>query len=629
MFISSRNFRESWGAKIIFVILAFGMMSFGMSDVISFFRKQDIAIKVGSNNIHTYDLQNAFNRELAYVRAMMPGQYLSPEEAIQMGLLNTTVQKEISNHLKLIMTNDVETVASDDSVRNYIVNNSAFQTMMGQFDRSLFNAYLRQLNLSEAAFTSNLRQELAQKHIFDAIQAVVPTPSSLVSKMYSYENETRDMSILLVLPGNVKISETPTSEILQDYYEALQDELYAPEYRSLSVVRITPQTIADTIVISDQEIQKLFEENKEALSKPEQRQVSQILLQSKEEADELVNDITTKNFYEIAAKVNQTPESSDLGWVSKNSVLEEISLPIFEASVNSIIGPVQSSVGYHILWVKDVEKEKIPQLDDVKNDLIQKAKNEKTYDLMYQKSKEFDTLIGAGESLEKVADSLQLPVEKNIITDAMGFDETGKTSTLNNLKAVREAFSLPENEVSALVDEGDGYLAVRVDKIEPSRLKSFNEVKTVLIDAWTKDMQEKKLKEFAENLFGRIQKGDSFKTVALFSGLEVQNLEHIKRKDLQNLPSQVSEKLFKLEINEPSLDPLNEGFILSEIHKINVPDASQDESGVKVVEQDLHNAITNGFIEESLLYYSNKEGVSVNMPLIEQTFSIYMKPENN
>ena len=32
---------------------------------------------------------------------------------------------------------------------------------------------------------------------------------------------------------------------------------------------------------------------------------------------------------------------------------------------------------------------------------------------------------------------------------------------------------------------------------------------------------------------------------------------------------------------------------------------------------------------ETLLYYSNREGVTVNTPLIEQTFSVYMRPENN
>ena len=60
-----------------------------------------------------------------------------------------------------------------------------------------------------------------------------------------------------------------------------------------------------------------------------------------------------------------------------------------------------------------------------------------------------------------------------------------------------------------------------------------------------------------------------------------------------------------------------------------MPDASSDEIGLKTVEQDLNNAITSGLIEETLLYYSNREGVTVNTPLIEQTFSVYMRPENN
>ena len=630
MIIFFRKLSESWPAKILLAILAISMMSvFGLGGMTSLWGKQDVVIKVGSNVVRSQDLNNAFNQELSRARAMMPGRYLSPAEAIQMGLLNSTVQKEVSNRLKWIMTEDMETIASNDSVRNYIINNEAFQTMMGQFDRALFDAYLRQLNLSEAAFTSNLKQELAQKHVFDAIQAIVATPSLLTKKMYAYENEARDMSVILIGPESVKINEKPTQEDLKDYYDAMQDDLYAPEYRTLSVVRITPETVADSIIISDEELQSLFEENKESMSTPERRLVSQILVQDEKQAQELMKDLTVQNFAETAAKIGQTDEDIDLGWLTKDSVLAELSVPMFEASKNSLVGPIESPVGYHILWIKDVEPAKTVQLADVKDELIKKAKAEKTYDLMYEKSKEFDTRIGAGETLEVVANALQLPIEKDVVTDVSGFDKSGKNSSLNNPEAVQVAFTLPENEVSALVDEGDGYLAVRVDQIEPSKLKSFEDVKDVLVAEWTKDKQKKQVQGYAQDLFERVQKGDSFKTVALFGGLKVQDLKEIKRGDLQTLPAPIGEELFKAEPNKPLLLPLDEGFVLSKVEKVNMPDASSDEIGLKTVEQDLNNAITSGLIEETLLYYSNREGVTVNTPLIEQTFSVYVRPENN
>ena len=630
MIIFFRKLSESWPAKILLGLLAISMMSvFGLGSMTSMWGKQDVVLKVGSDAVRTQDLQNAFNQELTRARAMMPGRYLSPAEAIQMGLLNSTVQKQVSDRLKRVMTEDLETIASNDSVRNYIVNNDAFQTMMGQFDRALFDAYLRQLNLSEAGFTANLRQELAQKHVFDAIQSVVAVPSLLRDKMYAYENEARDMSVLLIGPESVKINEKPTEEDLRDYYDAMQDDLYAPEYRTVSVVRITPQTVADSILVSDEEVQALFDESKDALSTPERRQVAQILVSDEAQAAELMRGLTAANFDAVALKAGQSTEETDLGWLTKDSVLAELSVPMFEAQKGEVTGPVESPVGYHILWIKDIEPAKTVQLADVKEELIQKAKAEKTYDLMYQKSKEFDTRIGAGETLETAAAALQLPVETGIVTDASGMDKSGKNSGLNNPAAVQSAFMLPQNEVSALIDEGDGYLAVRVDQIEPRTLKSFETVQDVLTAEWVKDKQEKQVQSYADDLFARAQKGDSLKTVALFSGLKVQELKDIKRGDLQSLPPQIGDDLFRAETDHPVLMPLNEGFVLAEVTGVRMPDAAQDEIGLKTVTQDLNNAITSGLIEETLVYYSNKAGVSVNMPLIEQTFSIYMKPENN
>ena len=629
MIIFFRKLSESWPAKILLGALAISMMSvFGLGSMTSMWGKQDVVLKVGSDAVRTQDLQNAFNQELTRARAMMPGRYLSPAEAIQMGLLNSTVQKQVSDRLKWVMTEDMETIASNDSVRNYIVNNDAFQTMMGQFDRALFDAYLRQLNLSEAGFTANLRQELAQKHVFDAIQSIVAVPSLLRDKMYAYENEARDMSVLLIGPESVKINEKPTEEDLRDYYDAMQDDLYAPEYRTVSVVRITPQTVADSITISDEEVQALFDESKDALSTPERRQVAQILVSDEAKAAEWMNGLTAANFDAVATKAGQSPEETDLGWLTKDSVLAELSIPMFDAQKGAIVGPVESPVGYHILWIKDIEPAKTVQLADVKDELIQKAKAEKTYDLMYQKSKEFDTRIGAGETLETAAAALQLPVETGIVTDASGLDKSGD-SVLNNPAAVQSAFMLPQNEVSALIDEGDGYLAVRVDQIEPRTLKSFETVRDVLTAEWMKDKQEKQVQSYADDLYARAEKGDSLQTIALFGGLKVQELKDIKRGDLQSLPPQIGDDLFRAEPDKPLLMPLNEGFVLAEVTGVRMPYAAQDEIGLKTVAQDLNNAITSGLIEETLVYYSNKAGVSVNMPLIEQTFSVYMKPENN
>ncbi len=630
MIIFFRKLSESWPAKILLGMLAISMMSvFGLGGMTSLWGKQDVAIKVGKDTVRPQDLQNAFNRELTQMRAKMPGQYVSPAQAIQMGLLNSTVQKEVSDRLKYVMTEDMETIASDDSVRNYIVNNEAFQTMTGQFDRALFDAYLRQLNQSEAGFTALLRQELAQKHVFDAIQAIVAVPSSMTDKMYAYENEARDMSVVLVGPEAVKIAETPSEEELRDYYDAMQDDLYAPEYRTVSIVRITPETVAASIAVSDEDVRALFDEQKDALSKPERRQVAQILVQDEVKANELMTGLTAQNFDEVASAAGQSTQDTDLGWLTKDSVLAELSMPMFEAQKGAIVGPVQSPVGYHILWVKEIEQAEIVQLADVKDELIAKAKAGKTYDLMYEKSKEFDTRIGAGETLETVATALQLPVEQNIVTDASGLGKDGKPSAVNNPMAVQSAFLLPQNEVSALIDEGDGYMAVRVEKIEPSVLKTFDAVKETLIAEWVKDKQKKQVQSFADDLFARTQKGDTIQTVALFGGLKVQDLKDIKRGDLQTLPPQIGADLFKAQTNMPVLMPLDEGFVLAEVTKVNLPDVTQDEIGLKTVEQDLNNAITSGLIEETLLFYSNDVGVSVNMPLIEQTFSIYMKPENN
>lgn len=486
MIMFLREMSERWPAKILLGLVAISMMSlFGLGGMTSLWGRDDKAIIVGDTVLRAQDLQTAFHHKIKQMSAYAPNGYLSPADAMNMGLLSTVIEGEVATVLKSYMIADLETIASDDSVRNYIVNNPAFQTNVGQFDRPLFNAYLRQMGQSEAGFSDMLRQELAYKHITDAVGAIAAVPNTLADKMYAFDNEKRSLAILPIMFENVPLSQKPSTEELQDYYDAMSDSLYAPEYRTLSVVTL------------------------------------------------------------------------------KGDNVENI-------------------------------------------------------------ARTFDDKIGAGQKLEDVAKELKLSVQQGLVVNVEGQSKTGKK--WDNPLALQEAFTLPQGEVSPLIEQDNGYVAVRVDDIEPSTLMPFEKVQNKVATEWKKDKQKEKLSDYANDMLKQAKAGKSLDALASLMGGKVKTFQNVKRSELANLPENIKNGLFSADINTPVLLAFGDGFILTKTSKI-TPAAAQNNADKKALIQKARESVTAGLIGEMQGYYAKEYGLQINAPLIEKTFSVYTKKE--
>lgn len=630
MIMFFRKLSESWIAKLLMILLSISMMMlFGISGMTSMWGKDDTAIVVGNEHIKAHQLMSDFQRDLKKAQALMGGKYLSPQDAIKMGMMNAVVQQRVSGALKNKMTEDMETVASDAAVRNYIINNPNFQTLTGQFDRNLFMAYLNQMQLSENQFSLDLRQELAQKHVFDAIRAVVVAPNSLTEKVYAYGNETRDLDVLLVHTGTVPVSKEATEEELQDYYAAMEDQLYAPEYRQLSLMKITPETVSANFEIDEKVIQDAYNENLSNYTKPERRKVDQILTKDAASAAFVLEGLTADNFLQVAEdKGKQTPEETDLGWLEKASVLPEIGDAVFSAKVGEILGPVETTVGYHILVVREIEDAVVTPLSEVKDAIVAQLKAEKAYDIMYEKSREIDDKLGAGEPLNKVASDVGLTIEKVDFVDGSGKDKAGKEIAGLTPEILESAFLSPEGEPSPLVNYENGSVVVQVDAVEPTTLKPFEQVKDILVAEWKKDQQKKGIEDFAQKVYQAARQGDEFKTVALFYHLDEKNLKDVNRGAVSDLPREVVEKLFSAQKGDILLLPVGEDYVVAKVDKVISEDSEIDPALLVAVQTNLNQQMADGMVEELLTSYANKVGVKIDMPLIEETFQVYMKQDN-
>ena len=627
------NFSKGWGAKIILglltlsMIVVWGLGGFLNTNVYG----QKPAIEVGSDAVSMSELMNAFNAEKDRISRMMGGRYLSNKEALELGLLDQVIQQQIMERVQDQMFDELGLIASNEAVRKYVERHPAFADAVGNFDKNMFYAYLSQMQMNETMLAQKLQKELAAQHLANTIQELGYAPDLLTRLAYQYQNEKRDVEFAVIRPEDLIITEKPSTEKLREYYDAYADELMQPEIRTLSVVVLTPEMMMDRVVISDEEIDSVFAEKKAQFTIPEKRKLLQMRVDSEEKARELMQGLTASNFEQTAIqKVGQTKEQTNFGEATKAGVLEELAEPIFTAKKGSIVGPIESSLGWHIFLVQDITPAVVPDDKEIRADIKKQLANDKVYDAMYELSRQLEDILGAGDSLEWAVKELKLPVQK-ITTDVSGKDANGKElpADLKNVMLLQEAFSLDKGGVSSLVENGAGYILAQVDDITPAHQKPFDTVQKELLSLWTKEQQNEKINEVVESILKRVQAGNSLQAQGVFGHFKVQNAKGVTRVKFNSLPRDVVNSVFqqKSGTKNAALWPTQGGFVVAVVKKIQSADPGEDKVGLGAMAQNIKILTGDTMTQSVLASYANQFGVKVNEKEITQAFSGFTKEE--
>ena len=90
------KFANSWGAKIILGFLTLSMIAlWGLGGLTNINMYNNDAITVGKVSISTQQVAQRFDQERKDLSAKIGGKYISPAQALEIGLLQKVIQEEI------------------------------------------------------------------------------------------------------------------------------------------------------------------------------------------------------------------------------------------------------------------------------------------------------------------------------------------------------------------------------------------------------------------------------------------------------------------------------------------------------------------------------------------------------
>ncbi|MDO5154548.1 MAG: peptidylprolyl isomerase [Eubacteriales bacterium] len=185
-----------------------------------------------------------------------------------------------------------------------------------------------------------------------------------------------EMTLFAMLGSEMKVEDT------EDFKDAMM-----VAKRDISG-QIAVHELLSKVDATEDEVKAFFEENKNAFAKGPSATAKHILVDSKEKAESIKKEIEAgeKTFEEAAKEYSSCPSSQkggSLGTFGRGQMVKEFEQAAFEGELETIIGPVETQFGQHLIWVDERSEGEVPEFEAVKDQVKAQVigqKQQKTYE---------------------------------------------------------------------------------------------------------------------------------------------------------------------------------------------------------------------------------------------------------
>lgn len=625
MLQSLREHATSWVFKALtgFLVLSFGI--WGIGDI--FLGERDpVVSKVGGVNITANQLNQAFRDEMRRAQQMFP-QGLDTEQAKQLGLLDSALERLQDRVLFSLATDDLGLPISDDVVREDIAREQAFHNAQGQFDPMVFQQVLAASGFTEASYVSQVRVDLATRNLSNAITANVPVPGTMLDALYRYHAEKRVAEYVSIPKSGAGDVGKPSDEELETFYKEHSSQFTAPELRSAAILRLDPKALAKTIKVSDDELKQEYDSRIKEFTIPDRREIEQAVFPNQAEAEVASKAVAAgKSLAEAVreasgGKVNVVK----LGLIERADLLADVSGPAFAAKAGSITAPIKSPLGWHLVHVVREEKGRVQPLAEVADKLRSQIAERRAQDSIHGLSDKLDDALAGGASLQEAGQRLGLPVTTIANIDARGMDADGHpVAAASDPNVVHLIFQTPDGQDSQLTDVGDDALAVvHVDKVTPSQPRPLSDIKSDAVAAWQADKRSQATKKRADAILDKLKNGAKLADIAKTEKLAVKTTPPFDRSTHDSetgLPLSLTAQIFKLKPGEAAEGEAPDAFVVARLKDIQVPDPVKDPKTRDQVAEAVSHSVGADLVDEFVQALRDRYHVTVRRDVIASRF---------
>lgn len=616
--------------KIILTITALSFMSlFGVSGYINTANSNKPVIKVDDLEISQSEFNYLLQKELSKLKDT---DTLDQEQAeARKAEISAELAKIKLDDLLLENTMKKYNVDVTDSLVSQIIQISPQFLNNGKFDREMYKWYLNRNNMSEQDLVAEIKRNIGRKILVETQVAGFNVPQVLQTQMQKVLGQRRTFKYIKLIANNAKIDRQPSKEELDQYYEDFNEEFRVPEKRDITVLSLPLETIEKSIDVSDDEINTYYKEHIEEYEQPEKRHVLQMAFENEDDAKKAKAELAGKDFMTVAKENGQSEEYTDFGAVAKSDLSDELADVVFSLAKGQVSQPEKINGSWQILKVTEIEPANIMPREQADAQIKKTIQEERAYDGSYELMTKLEDQLGAGATLQEIADSFGIALARveNLAEDG-SFDGAliGKKLTedessdavnadiaelVKNKDVIDAAFSYNAGEVSQTIEGDDGLIVVEINKIHESHIQPENDVIDKITALWKDSEKVSVTQELADNINHDLESGDALNEVAARYNLPVMKTMPITRGEtFADLNFDEMKALFSADKNEVKVLQKGDDYLIAETSAVYDDSAALGKEEKDFLKQALQIEISQELSDALLHGYAKDYKVEVN-----------------
>ena len=616
--------------KIILTITALSFMSlFGVSGYINSANSNKPVIKVDNLEISQSEFNYMLQKELSKLKDMDSA---NPEEAeARKAEISAELAKIKLDDLLLENTMKKFKVDVTDSLVSQIIQISPQFLNNGQFDREMYKWYMNKNNLTEKDLVAEIKRNIGRKILVETQVEGFKVPEVLQSQMQKVLGQRRTFKYIKLAAADAKIDRKPSQEELDQYYEDFNEEFRVPEKRDITVLSLPLETIEKSIDVSDDEINAYYKEHIEEYEQPEKRHVLQMAFENEEDAKKAKAELAGKDFMIVAKENGQSEEDTDFGAVAKSDLSDELADVVFSLAKGQVSQPEKINGSWQILKVTDIIPASSTPRAQANAQIKKTIQEERAYDGSYELMTSIEDKLGAGATLQEIADSFGIALARvENLTEDGSFDgaligkkltEDGSSDAVNvdiaelvkNKDVIDAAFSYNAGEVSQTIEGDDGLIVVEVEKVHESHIQPENEVTAKITKLWQESEKVSITQELVDNINHDLEAGDTLSEVAGRYNLPVMKTMPITRGEtFADLNFNDMKTLFSADKEETKVLQHGDDYLIAETNEVYDDSSALSQEDKNFLKQALQAEMAQEMADALLHGYAKDYKVEVN-----------------
>lgn len=495
-----RDHANSWIMKILLgiLILSFGLF-WGVSEFFRGTDKSNIVASIGKLDISKQNLMHSVQEELTKLNRELKGKSITFGQAVQFGLVAQNLNRMVNEIVLDMFMRDVKLAVSDKTIASLIYADPLFQTSQGGFDKAKFLNVLRANGLTEKTFFANRRRALSQMHLLTAISVGNYAPAALSYPIFQALTQKCSFRVATVMPDKVQVGYT--EEAVKKFYDNHIDLFKIPEYRDFKLILLEPSKIASRISISEKDVQQAYADQKDSYVTPETRSFSLVVCKDLAEAEKQIRkELKTGD-------LKDKKRQQDYQGVAEAGLDKPLADVVFKLRPDQVSAPFEWRNQVVLVRLNKIVPSAVTGLSEVRAQITEELKRQKVLDEISRIGEQIEEASNQGLSLVEIGKKLKLSVQEGRI-DASG-RLIGNESIILTADVVKDVFALSEGAETPLTELPDNtsYL-VSVTKITPSRLESFEKVRSKVIKSFVQEKRQAEMQKIADLVKQKLQAGE-------------------------------------------------------------------------------------------------------------------------